>query len=68
MFDSMTANMEFGEVVTAYGKEWQKIRYMSGKYGVDENDKTITLGAYYLAVEKGAQLPAPVSIIFVTDA
>lgn len=65
MFDELLANMSFGDLVTAHGKEWQKIRQMSPKCGRDENDKSIILGAYWLAIEKDTQLPAPVSIIFV---
>jgi hypothetical protein len=66
MFDEMLASADFGEVVTAYGKEWQKIRQMNSTYGKDENDNVTLLGTYYLAIEKGTQLPSPVSIIFVT--
>jgi hypothetical protein len=63
MFDCFSAEA-FGYTVTAHGKEWETIKNLHIRMDRDEKGELQIVGRYWLAIEKGAALPAVPHVIY----
>jgi hypothetical protein len=63
MFDFL-ADLEFGKTVTAHGKEWDTLKRLHTRTERDGEGHHRVTGNYWLAVKKGATLPATPQVIY----